>query len=184
MYSSLISIAVKSMYYFLSVVSYAAHLTKVVKNKYNNLNKKIIMNKTTSYILAGVKAEDEQVFMQRVGELLERNDLIDLFANGVPVSAVVVDEAAFLEDVAKKNNRYHNPSIKEGSTISISGNGSMSLYIKYTRTLYYKTEEAAARCGYSDGWESSNDDHPFPGEHEDCSNINVTGMAGIKVLYV
>ena len=142
------------------------------------------MNKTTSYILAGVKAEDEQVFMQRVGELLERNGLIDLFANGVPVSAVVVDEAAFLEDVAKKNKSYHNPSIKEDSTISISGNGSMSLDIRYTRTLYYKTEEAAAKGGYSDGWGSPNDDHPFPGEYEDYNSIDVTGMAGIKVLYV
>ena len=36
MYSSLISIAVKSMYILYSVASYAAHLTKVVYNKSKN----------------------------------------------------------------------------------------------------------------------------------------------------
>ena len=30
------------------------------------------MKKMTSYIIAGVKADNEEVFMQRVGELLER----------------------------------------------------------------------------------------------------------------
>jgi archaellum component FlaG (FlaF/FlaG flagellin family) len=44
MYSSLISIGVKVQYVFYIFVyllsaSYAAHLTKVVKNKHNNLNK-------------------------------------------------------------------------------------------------------------------------------------------------
>jgi len=48
-------------------------------------NKRNNMKKMTSYIVTGVKADDEAVFMQRVGELLERKGLLEFLTDGVPV---------------------------------------------------------------------------------------------------
>ena len=140
----------------------------------------------TSYIIAGVKADDEQVFLQRVGELLERNDLLDQLTEGVAVSAVIVDEAAFLDALQKQYKDHKNIEITN-SNITINRDGNLELGgIAYDRTLWYATEEAAAKAEYRDGYGSKDTNHQFPGLHHDTDyHVRISkDTAGIKVLYV
>ena len=141
------------------------------------------MKKMTSYIIAGVKADDENVFMQRVGELLERNDLLAQLTEGVPVSAVVVDEVAVLDWLQKKSSERHNLEIPDNA-LSCGSDGRVQLRYKYTMTRWYKTQEQADKKG----WDCENKEdaeHPFSAERPDSNSCDVNeNTPGIKILYV
>ena len=140
----------------------------------------------TSYIIAGVKADDEQVFLQRVGELLERNDLLDQLTEGVAVSATIVDEAAFIDALQKQYKERLNIEITNPN-ITIDRDGRLELGgMSYDRTYWYATEEAAAKAEYRDGYGSKDEKHPFSGlNHTTDYHVRVSkDTAGIKVLYV
>lgn len=144
------------------------------------------MKKTTSYIIAGVKADDEQVFLQRVGELLERNDLLDQLTEGVAVSAVIVDEAAFLDALQKQYKERLNIEITNPN-LTIDREGRVELgAMSYDRTYWYATEEAAAKAEYRDGYGYKDEKHLFPGlNHTSDYHVRISkDTAGIKVLYV
>ena len=144
------------------------------------------MKKMTSYIIAGVKADDEQVFLQRVGELLERNDLLDQLTEGVAVSAVIVDEAAFLNALQKQYKERLNIEITNPN-IAIDREGRLELGgMSYDRTYWYATEEAAKKAEYRDGYGSKDENHPFPGlNHTTDYHVRISkDTAGVKVLYV
>lgn len=144
------------------------------------------MKKMTSYILAGVKAEDERVFMARVGELLERNGLMDQLAEGVVISAVVVDEAALIEALQKRYPKRMN-IVVTNDNITIDREGRLELgSIEFDMTLYYSTEKAAEEAKYSNGYEFKDDNHPYPGVcHSSTYNIRLDiDFPGIKVLCI
>ena len=141
------------------------------------------MKKMTSYIVAGVKADDEKVFMQRVGEILERNNLLDQLAEGVPVSATIVDEAEFLEWLQNQNKNKHNIEVKENG-ISLCADGRVQVGYKYTITRYYKTQEDADKKN----WECidhPSEDYPIVAERPDSHYVCVDqNTPGVKILYI
>lgn len=67
---------------------------KIITNLINTTMKKI-----TEYVVAGVKADNEKVFMQRVGELLERKNLLDFLTEGVPIMVRIFDADELLKHV-------------------------------------------------------------------------------------
>ena len=141
------------------------------------------MKKTTSYIISGVKADNEEVFMQRIGILLERNDLLEVFSNGVPVSAVIVDEAAFLEYIQSNHKNWNN--IEFSGEIEINSSGKVKQYVKFTITNYYRTEEGAKKNDWHERSSKQDDEHPYPGEDSNSDSIWIDeNTPGIKVLKV
>ena len=55
------------------------------------------MKKMTEYIIAGVKADDEKVFMQRIGEMLAKKELLGLLTEGVPTMVRITDAGEVLK---------------------------------------------------------------------------------------
>jgi hypothetical protein len=97
------------------------------------------MKKMTSYIVAGVKADNEAVFMQRIGELLEKKCLLEFLTDGVPVGVRITDKEelfkAFAEELGKKN-------LVEVLNVKISDDFSVQVLYKYVyETRFFKTME-------------------------------------------
>jgi len=102
-------------------------------------NKRNNMKKMTSYIVTGVKADDEAVFMQRVGELLERKGLLEFLTDGVPVGIRLVDDEELLKYVNKDRSSRIALEI-----VDVSLNDDLKIIVKYkyiSLVYYFKTEE-------------------------------------------
>lgn len=102
-------------------------------NKYNN------MKKMTSYIVAGVKADNEAAFMQRVGELLEKKNLLEFLTDGVPVDVRITNKnelfKALSEEVEKRD-------LVEILDVQISNDFSVQVSYKYVyENRFFKTME-------------------------------------------
>ena len=92
----------------------------------------------TSYIVAGVKADDEAVFMQRVGELLEKKGLLEFLTDGVPVGVRLTDGEELLKYVNDRLNR----KVLEITGVSINDDLKIVVKFKYISSVqYFKTEE-------------------------------------------
>ena len=118
------------------------------------------MKKMTSYIVAGVKADDEKVFMQRVGELLEKKGLLELLTDGVPTMIRVVDKDELIAAIQSRNKDRRVQEIKE---VQIDSDFRIVVNYKYARTRWYRTQEEADKH-YYENRSSKSEDYPIGGE--------------------
>ena len=98
------------------------------------------MNTTVKKIvLEGVLASNKEALINRLASILEDRE-IDAVAEGVPVNAVLKDNAlSFIkDDVANKNIDIFNVEI------NYIGIGEIGIKYFYKRTYWFKTEEDAA----------------------------------------
>ena len=118
------------------------------------------MKKMTEYIVAGVKANDEKVFIQRVGELLEKKGLLELLTDGVPTMIRVVDQDELIAAIQSKNKDRRVQEIKE---VTINQDFQIVVNYKYARTRWYRTQEEADKH-YYENRNSKSEDYPIEGE--------------------
>jgi len=112
------------------------------------------MKKMTSYIVAGVKADNEAVFMQRVGELLEKKNLLEFLTDGVPVGVRITDKDELFKALAKETEKKN---LVEVLDVKISDDFSVQVLYKYVyETRFFKTMED------KESWESNS--YGFKGE--------------------
>ena len=114
----------------------------------------------TSYIIAGVKADNENVFMQRVGELLEKKDLLEFLTDGVPTMVRIIDQDELIAAIQSKNKGRRVQEIKE---VLINQDFRIAVNYKYAYTRWYRTQEDADRQ-YYDNRNSKNEEYPIEGE--------------------
>lgn len=119
------------------------------------------MKKMTEYIIAGVKADDENVFMKRVGELLEKKELLELLTNGVPVGVRLTDAEELLKYV--KEDRK-NKIILEVTDVSLNEDFAIVVKYKYISSVYYFRNEDDREYWIKNGYYCSCDKSEKPTE--------------------
>ena len=105
------------------------------------------MKKMTEYIITGVKADDEKVFMQRVGEMLEKKELLGLLTEGVPTMVRITDADELLKYLLNLDNSYAKKAC-EIKKVYINDDFQIIVEYKYlNNTYWFKTMED------KDSWE-------------------------------
>lgn len=137
------------------------------------------MKKITEYVVAGVKADNEKVFMQRVGEMLERKGLLDMLTDGVPVGARIVDEEALIASIQKRNKEHNNI---RPTKVYIDDDFRVKAEYKYTRTYWYSTEEKAEKQDWNNRRSSQDEEYQFPAEEPNSSYQY--DVDGVEILYI
>ena len=95
----------------------------------------------TEYIIAGVKANDEKVFMQRVGEILEKMGLLEILTEGVPTMVRITDADELLKYLISLNNSYAKKAC-EIEKVYINEDFRIIVEYKYlSNTYWFKTME-------------------------------------------
>ena len=101
----------------------------------------------TEYIITGVKADDEKVFMQRVGEMLEKKELLGLLTEGVPTMVRITDADELLKYLLNLDNSYAKKAC-EIKKVYINDDFQIIVEYKYlNNTYWFKTMED------KDSWE-------------------------------
>ena len=90
----------------------------------------------TEYIIAGVKADDEKVFMQRVGEMLEKKELLGLLTEGVPTMVRITDDDELLKYLLNLDNSYAKKAC-EIKKVYIDDNFKIMVEYKYLNNTYW-----------------------------------------------
>lgn len=138
------------------------------------------MKKMTEYIVAGVKADDEKVFMKRIGEILERNArMLEMLTEGVPVDVRIVDEEALIASIQKRNKEQNNIMPTE---VCIDDDFRVRATYKYTRTYWYSDEQKAAKRDWNDRRSSKDDEHQFSAE--EVSSSSQCDVDGVEIIYI
>ena len=90
----------------------------------------------TEYIITGVKADDEKVFMQRVGEMLEKKELLGLLTEGVPTMVRITDDDELLKYLLNLDNSYAKKAC-EIKKVYIDDNFKIMVEYKYLNNTYW-----------------------------------------------
>lgn len=138
------------------------------------------MKKMTSYIVAGVKADNEETFMKRVGELLERKGLLELLTDGVPVDARIVNSELVMKRIMQSNKSALNIQIDKLRFDEFR----VEVTFNYDKKVYYSSEEKAAEHSYNDYSSSADEKHKIEGTYPCSSSMRLTEDDGIEILYV
>jgi len=95
----------------------------------------------TEYIIAGVKADDENVFMKRVGEMLEKKELLGLLTDGVPTMVRITDAGELLKYLLNLDSSCAKKAC-EIKRVYINDNFRIIVEYKYlSNTYWFKTME-------------------------------------------
>ena len=94
------------------------------------------MKKMTEYIIAGVKADDEKVFMQRVGEMLEKKELLGLLTDGVPTMVRITDADELLKYLLNLDSSCAKKAC-EIKKVFINDNFRIVVEFKYLNNTYW-----------------------------------------------
>ena len=150
------------------------------------------MKKMTEYIIAGVKADDEKVFMQRVGEMLERKELLGLLTDGVPTMVRITDADELLKYILGLDSSCAKKAC-EIKKVYINDNFQIIVEYKYlSNTYWFKTmedkdswEKDSWKFNNTTGKEKSNemtDEFTIAGYSYSTTTIEVsTNASGIEV---
>jgi hypothetical protein len=99
------------------------------------------MRKMTEYIITGVKADDEKVFMQRIGEMLEKKELLEMLTDGVPTMVRITDADELLKYLLGLDSSYAKKAC-EIKKVYINENFRIIVEYKYlSNTYWFKTME-------------------------------------------
>ena len=67
------------------------------------LTKRTTADRISAYVVKGVFAENGELAMERVAMLLQKDNLLELFANGVPTSVEIIDKEGLTEACKSKD---------------------------------------------------------------------------------
>lgn len=93
------------------------------------LTRRTTADRISAYVVKGVFAENGELAMERVALLLQKDNLLDLFANGVPVAVQIIDKEG-LTEVCKGKDR---------DTVEV-----ISAYVGSDFRVYLKVRERCA----------------------------------------
>lgn len=131
------------------------------------LTRRTTADRIGEYVVKGVFAEDNNVAMERVALLLQKDNLLELFANGVPTSVEIIDKEG-LTEVCKGKDR------DTVEVISAYIGGDFRVYLKVRErcsSRYWKTqreadEYAASGNSYGKDCQSNRtDEYQFEGTY-------------------
>ena len=113
------------------------------------------MKKMTEYIVAGVKANDEKVFMNRIGEMLEKKGLLEYLTEGVPTMVRITDADELLKYILSLDNSYAKKAC-EIKKVYINEDFKIVVEFKYlSNTFWFKTMEDK-EAWEKDSWRFNN----------------------------
>ncbi len=109
----------------------------------------------TEYIIAGVKANDEKVFMNRIGEILEKKELLEMLTEGVPTMVRITDADELLKYLLSLDNSCAKKAC-EIKKVYINENFRIIVEYKYlSNTYWFKTMEDK-ESWEKDSWKFNN----------------------------
>ena len=149
------------------------------------------MKKMTEYIITGVKADDEKVFMQRVGEMLEKKELLGLLTEGVPTMVRITDADELLKYLLNLDNSYAKKAC-EIKKVYIDDNFKIMVEYKYLNNTYWFKSMEDKDSWEKDYWRYNNsgkeksdkmtDEFTIAGHSYSTTTIEVSADAsGIEV---
>ena len=149
----------------------------------------------TEYIIAGVKADDEKVFMKRVGEMLEQKGLLEYLTDGVPVMIRITDPDELLKSILSSNQSYTKSAV-EALSAKINSDFCVEINFRYVyETFWFKTMEDKD-LWEKDSWNFNNksgkekskdmtDEFPIEGKRYSTSVCTMPfDTEGIEVAFV
>jgi len=150
------------------------------------------MKKMTEYIIAGVKADDEKVFMNRVGEMLEKKELLGLLTEGVPTMVRITDADELLKHILGLDNSYAKKAC-EIKKVYINENFQIIVEYKYLSSTYWFKTMEDKEFWEKDYWKFNNtagkeksdkmtDEFTIAGHSYSSTNVEVpANVVGIEV---
>lgn len=113
------------------------------------------MQKMTEYIIAGVKADDENVFMKRVGEMLEKKELLGLLTDGVPTMVRITDAGELLKYLLNLDSSCAKKAC-EIKRVYINDNFRIIVEYKYLNNTYWFKTMEDKESWEKDSWKFNN----------------------------
>lgn len=140
------------------------------------MKKNINISKINQLVIRGLLAEDQELFLNRLGVIIDRSsrELLEQLADGIIISARITDmEAAkaWITDRNKGNNWIIDEILSVEPT---SDSNNVRINYRYTRpSKWFTTEKEADRYsrGYSeDGVSQKDEEHQYEGKYSSTSN--------------
>ena len=138
--------------------------------------KKSNVSKINQLVLRGLIAEDQELFLNRLGLIIDRSsrEMLEQLAEGIIISARITDVEAAKAWIAGQN-RGNNWTITEIVSVEpTSDPRCVRVNYKYTRqSKWFATKEKADRysCGYSeDGVNEMDEQHQYEGKYSSTSS--------------
>lgn len=137
----------------------------------------------TRYVVAGVKADNEEMFMARVCELIEKKDLLKILTEGVPANVKLVDSEPVLKYI-KEHTCAKTPS--SITSLTIDNDFNVMCVFTHERTRWYDTKEHAEEMSWEGYKWEKDDNHTFACEEtvKNAHTILPLDTEGILVEYV
>jgi hypothetical protein len=140
------------------------------------MKKNINVSKINQLVIRGLIAEDQELFLNRLGIIIDRSsrELLEQLADGIIISARITDAEAAKAWIAGQN-RGNNWTITEIISVEpISDPNCVRINYRYKRpSKWFATEEKADRYsrGYSeDGVNEMDEQHQYEGSCSFTSN--------------
>jgi len=139
--------------------------------------------KITKYVVAGVKADNEEMFVARVCELIEKKDLLKILTEGVPTNVKLVDPEPVLKYI-KEHTTCKTPLTI--TSLSIDNDFNVLCVFTHERTRWYDTKEHAETMSWEGYKWKKDDDHTFAREETVTNNHVILPLdtEGILVEYI
>ena len=109
----------------------------------------------TEYIIAGVKANDEKVFMNRVGEMLEKKGLLEMLTDGVPTMVRITDSDELLKYILNLDSSCAKRAC-EIKKVYINENFRIVVEYKYLNNTYWFKTMDDKESWEKDSWRFNN----------------------------
>lgn len=142
------------------------------------MKKSVNISKINQLVIRGLIAEDQELFLNRLGLIIERSsrELLEQLADGIIISARVTDVEAAKAWLTSQN-RSNNWVITEVFSVEpTSDPNCVRINYKYVRpSKWFATKEKADRYsrGYSeDGVNEKDEEHQYEGNY--CSTSSDT----------
>lgn len=113
------------------------------------------MKKMTEYIIAGVKANDEETFMKRIGEMLEKKGLLEMLTEGVPTMVRITDSEELLKYLLSLDSSCAKKAC-EIKRIFINDNFRIVVEYKYLNSTYWFKTMEDKEFWEKDSWKFNN----------------------------
>lgn len=140
------------------------------------MKKNINVSKINQLVIRGLIAEDQELFLNRLGIIIDRSsrELLEQLADGIIISARITDAEAAKAWITSQN-RGNNWTITEIISVEpTSDPNCVRINYRYKRpSKWFATEEKADRYsrGYSeDGVNEMDEQHQYEGSYSSTSN--------------
>lgn len=140
----------------------------------NNQKTNSKSNKIVEFVIKGIAAENEELFLDRLIALFSNNDkALDLLVNGVPIEVSVKDENALMKACIDYCD------VIQIEDVAIDNKFDVNVVVKKRITRYFETQEAANKAvDIWAGCSTKTDDHSFSKQFA----VKTTLMADDKMM--